>query len=188
MPASTGRPRKSCCATPGPSSRTYCRSGFRVLRKSTRSPADSIPQSHERNGRPHCRPLYFSLGPPRLSHNKRIPGLDTGIDPDALHLQVFVDGALAVFPAHAAVLVAAERRHEADGAVGIDPYRAGLDALGHAYRTAYVAGPYSRAETETNVVGDAHGIFLVLERDDRKYRAEYFFLRDAHLVVHAGEN
>src|SRR5512141_1231373 len=116
-------------------------------------PRETIGSGH-RDGR-----LRSGIG---SAHHERIAGLGAGVDPDAFHLQVLVDGALAVFPAHAAILVAAERRHEAHRAIRVDPYRAGLDALRHANRATYVARPHPRTKPKADVIGDAHSILLVL--------------------------
>src|SRR5258705_5065811 len=179
------RKHRSCCKSRRPSD-------YRAAQLSARF--STVPETTGVSRRTAARPdsthpFSASEGMGRGSaHHEWIAGLDPGIDPDALHLQVFVNGVLAVFPAHAAVLVAAERRHEADGAIGVDPYSAGLDAFRHAYRTTYVARPHPRTEPEADVVGDAHGILLILERDNGEHGAEYLFLRNAHPVVHAGEN
>ena len=37
------------------------------------------------------------------------------------------------------------------------------------------------------VVGDAHGVVIVLEGDDHQHRAEDLLLGDGHRVVHVGE-
>ena len=95
---------------------------------------------------------------------------------------------LAVLAAEAAALVAAERRHVADRAIGVDPHRAGRERSLTFDSAAHVAGPHAGGEAVARVVGDRDRLLLVLERDDRQHRAEDLLLRDAHVVVDAGED
>src|SRR5690606_2092746 len=107
---------------------------------------------------------------------------------DALGLQVFADHFLPALASNAAALVTAERRHVAHRAVGVHPYRAGLQLLGHAERPAHALRPDARRKPENHVVADRDRLVLVLERDHRQYRPEYFLLRDPHAVVNPGED
>ena len=70
---------------------------------------------------------------------------------------------LAVLAAEAAVLVAAERRHEADGAVGVDPDRAGAQPLAHLDGAADIGRPHAGGEAVDRVVGDRHRLLVVVE-------------------------
>src|SRR5436309_9017084 len=82
------------------------------------------------------------------AHHERVGGRGAGVDPDALALQVLVNGLSAVLTPEARILVATERRHEADRAVGIDPDHAGLELLRNANAASDAARPDARAETE----------------------------------------
>jgi len=84
-----------------------------------------------------------------------------------------IDGRLSTFASDGAHLVAAERRHEADGAIGVDPDRAGPDPVGHGEGAADVRGPDARCQPVDPVV---------LERNDREDRTEDIFAGDAHAV------
>src|SRR3954462_1205941 len=188
MPALTGLPRRHCCAMRATNSKACFRDAFPEPRRFARSAADRsrINSIKRKRGAKRAAPFFLKLT--ALSHHKRIAGLDPGIYPDALHLQVFVDRTLAILASYAAIFIATEWRHETHSPISVDPYRAGLDALRHADRSTHIASPHTRAEPKAHIVGNAHCVFLILERNDRQNRPEYFFLRDAHFIVHACEN
>src|SRR5690554_7916790 len=86
-----------------------------------------------------------------LSHHKRIGGSGTGVDPHTFGLHVFADGINAVFAAQARMLVAAKRRHIANGAVSIYPYRPRLNPLGHTEGPADITRPHAGPQTEVQI-------------------------------------
>ena len=48
--------------------------------------------------------------------------------------------------------------------------------------------PHACAQAVGDIVGDADGVFFILEFYHRQHGAEHFFLRNAHSIVDAGEN
>ena len=57
-------------------------------------------------------------------------GASAELDPGRLHLGVLVEGVQRLVAADARLLVAAERRGDVAAVVGVDPHRAGAQALG----------------------------------------------------------
>jgi hypothetical protein len=51
-----------------------------------------------------------------------------------------------------------------------------------------VGGPHAAGQAVLGVVGDAHGVVLVLVGDDDQHRAEDLLLGDPHRVVDVGED
>ena len=72
------------------------------------------------------------------------------------------------------LLEAAERRGHVAAVPVIDPDTAGSQFLGDTMAAAEIGGPDAGSQTEIGVVGDADGFFLIIEGDDRQYRAENF--------------
>src|SRR5437588_4721299 len=97
---------------------------------------------------------------------------------DDLHLRVTVHSLHAELAAEVRLLHAAERRDDAHRAVRVQRQHAGVDGPRHAERARSVAGPDRAGEAVHRLVGYPHGVGLVLERDDRRDRAEYLLARD----------
>src|SRR5439155_24160941 len=70
---------------------------------------------------------------------------------------------------------------------GVEPDHAGLPRVGHPQRAAHVAGPDVAGQAILHTVGDLDRVLLVLEGDHGQERAEYFFLRDPHFRMRAGD-
>ncbi|RMR50560.1 hypothetical protein ALP84_05222 [Pseudomonas cichorii] len=73
-----------------------------------------------------------------------------------------------------------------NGLVAIDPEGPGAYLFGNAMGTTDITGPDATGQAETAVVGDADGVFFVLERNRHDHRPEDFFL-GAVQVVGAGQ-
>ncbi len=84
----------------------------------------------------------------------------------------------AELAAEPALLEAAERRRDPHGAVRVDREHAGVERTGDAERSGSVARPDRAGEAVDRVVGDPHGVRLVLERDQRCDRTEDLLARD----------
>ena len=104
-----------------------------------------------------------------------------------LDLEVLVEARHAVLAADAAVLVAAEGQVGAVRGAAVDAEATGADALGHGERVLDRAGEHATGQAVLAVVGDAHRVVLVVERDDHEDRAEDLLLGDRHGVVDVGE-
>ena len=89
-----------------------------------------------------------------------------------------------VFPAVTAVTTATERAAIGHGPVCVDPYRAGIDRLGHPMRPAKVPRPNSGGETVFAVVRNFNGFLFVPEADDGKDWPEKLVAGNVHVVGH----
>lgn len=69
----------------------------------------------------------------------------------------------------------------------VDADEAGLDSAGHRQGVLQRTRHDVAGQSVFAVVGDANGVFLVVERDDREHRAEDLLLGDGHGVVDVGE-
>src|SRR5580704_9786775 len=107
----------------------------------------------ERNG--------ATLGPPRVA----FPLLPSAqLDPGRLDLSELVEGVQRLVAADARLLVAAERRGDVAAVVGVDPHRAGTQALGELEGLVDVRGEDRRSQAVYRVVGDAQRLLGVLHR------------------------
>src|SRR5436309_3327458 len=97
---------------------------------------------------------------------------------DVLDLRVTVHSMHAELAAEARLLHAAERRDHAHRAVRVEREHAGVDRPRHAERAGSVAGPDRAGEAVHRLVGNAHSVGFVVERDDRRDRAEDLLARD----------
>src|SRR3954470_16032137 len=96
------------------------------------------------------------------------------IDVHLFDVEVLLDAPFAEFASEAALLVAAPRRFDVGGLHVVDPDDAGAQRLDRTHRTEDIAGPDGRGEPEIRVVGDAQRVFLVVEWNHRRDRAEDF--------------
>ena len=110
---------------------------------------------------------------------------DTG---DILGLEEDLVAPGAAFTAGAAGLGAAEGLAQIAHVLAVDEAHAGFHRRGHAVRTAQVLGPHVAGQAVGDVVGLDDGVGLVDEGDQAGHGAEDLFLRDAHAVVHVGED
>src|ERR1700727_1603874 len=125
---------------------------------------------------------------PKLALNEGVRDLADRVDPDALFLQVFADRCETALAPNAGALIAAEGGKVAYRPIGVDPDRAGLEALGHGEGSPDALGPHARCKPVLRIVSDLDRLFLVVESDHREDRAEDFLLRDAHLGLDLGED
>src|SRR5215469_6099991 len=107
------------------------------------------------------------------------------IDVDRLPLRVEIDRADA-----ALAMPVAGSLHPAEGQVHLSPDRRRVDIGDARVKVAHrdeclvdIFRVQGRREPVLYAVRDGNGIFEVLARDNRNYRSEDFFLRDAHLRV-----
>src|SRR6202453_3023363 len=124
---------------------------------------------------------------PKLALNEGVRDLADRVDPDALFLEIFADRRETAFTPDAGTLVAAEGRKVAYRPIGVDPDRAGLEALSHGEGGPDALGPHARGKPELRVVGDLDRLVLVVESDYGEDWPEDFLLRDAHLGFDPGE-
>src|SRR5262249_21586717 len=121
-------------------------------------------------------------------HHERVRHLVGSGDPDALGLQIFPDRILTVLAAETRALVAAEGRHVADGAVGVDPHSPRLQPLGGRERPFHSLRPDPGGKAVRAVIADPDRLLVVAEADHRKHGPEHLLAGYAHLVVDAGED
>src|SRR5262245_27837471 len=124
----------------------------------------------------------------RCLHDKGIAAARTVVDPHALRLQVSLDGFHAVLPTQAGSLIATKWHAETDGAVGIDPDRAGANAFCHRRCALKRLRPHAGAQTVSDVVGNFHRLLFILKFDDGDRKAKHLFLGDTHPIVDARED
>src|SRR6266851_5796450 len=74
------------------------------------------------------------------------------------------------------------RLHEA-----VHEHRARLDLGGHALGAGAIPSPHRGPEPVRRVVGEAHGIVLVLGAYHRRHRPERLLVEGGHALVHGGE-
>src|SRR4029079_6315731 len=119
------------------------------------------------------------------------PSADTAsgeVDEDVLRLGVEVEGAHPELPPDPGHLVAAERRLRVDGAVRVDRDDARLESLRRPQRLADVAAPDRAGQPVRRRVGEAKGLLLGVEGDDRHHWPEDLLPGDSHVVRHAVED
>src|SRR6185437_26244 len=86
---------------------------------------------------------------PMAAHRQyRQPSASGGLDPDRLHVEVFLDVLLATLASVAAHLVAAERHRRVHRLVAVDPDGTRANAARELVRLGHVARPKPTAETE----------------------------------------
>src|SRR5882672_659354 len=83
---------------------------------------------------------------------------------DGFHFRVLVETGDSVLAADAAGLVAAERRVRAVARRAVEPDEAGTQPLGHRERVIDSAGHDVARQPVRAVIGDPHGVVLVVER------------------------
>src|SRR5262249_11245757 len=109
-------------------------------------------------------------------------------DEDVLELRVVVEREGAELAPDPRLLEAAERRGHAHRGVRVDRDGAGLERTGDPKRTGAVSGPDRPGEPVHGGVADTDRIGLVLERDDRRDRAEDLVTGRAVVVRNRAEN
>src|SRR5258707_14595548 len=83
------------------------------------------------------------------------------LDPGRLDLRELVEGVQRLVAADARLLIAAERRGDVAAVVGVDPHRAGTQALGELEGLVDVGGEDRRGESVDRVVGDGERLLGV---------------------------
>src|SRR5687767_13410105 len=96
-------------------------------------------------------------------------GVETSaeLDPGRLHLGELVEGMERLVATDARLLVAAEWRGDVATVVGVDPDRAGAQALGELEGLVDVGREDRRGEAVDRVVGHAERLLGIPDRDDR---------------------
>ena len=94
----------------------------------------------------------------------------------------------AVFAADSGLLIAAERHFHRCKVVVVDPAGARLQLTYHAMRARQVQREHARRKTLWRIVGAGDSLVLVAERQHAHDRTEDFLARDAHAVLHIGED
>src|SRR3984957_8368149 len=90
--------------------------------------------------------------------------------------------------AEAGIARAAPRQTHVGGPEGVHPDGAGLEPARESMYAGDVAAPHAGGEIVDRAVGDSECVLFFLERNDRRDRAKYLLLGDAHLVGDAGEH
>src|SRR5690242_6923862 len=93
-------------------------------------------------------------------------------DADVLRFREEPQRVGAAFAAHAGMLHAAEGRAQVAQHPAVDPDDAELQPLGRTLCAIQIRRPQRSRKTILRVVGDGERLVLVLERDQRDYRAE----------------
>src|SRR3984893_5173794 len=109
-------------------------------------------------------------------------------DGDGFYFGVVGEAVFAEFAADAGLLEAAERGGGVEDVIAIHPDGAGADAVGDGVGFGDVLGPDGGGEAVERFVGALDDFADVLEFENGHYRAEDFFLRNLHVVLHVGEN
>src|SRR5690606_26951631 len=105
------------------------------------------------------------------------------LDVGRLDLRVLVIGVQGLVASDAGLLVAAERHRDVAAIRVVDVDRTRPELARDAMGAVEIVGPERSLKPVDRVVGDAHGLFLVLEGDSRENRAEDFLLRNPHAVI-----
>src|SRR6218665_2101889 len=106
---------------------------------------------------------------------------------DVLYLRVLKNGVYAALLAQAGLLEAAKRSVDRDLDWVVDRDVADLKGVAHAQGAGTVARADHARQAVAAVVGDAHGVGLVAERNHHLHRTENFVLRNLHAVTALGE-
>ena len=102
-----------------------------------------------------------------------------------LRLEVLVEPGRPVLPADAAVLVAAEGQVGPVDHPAVDTEHAGADPAGHRQRPVQRCRDHRPAQAVVAVVGDPHGVIVVVEGDHHQDGPEDLLPGDGHGVVDA---
>src|SRR5215210_422171 len=103
-------------------------------------------------------------------------------DVDVLDLGVALERVHPELAAEPRLLEPAERRRHANGCIRVDGEDAGFDRPRHPHGPSDVPGPDRPREPERRVIGDAHRVVLVFERNQGGDRPEHLLTRDSILV------
>ncbi len=103
-----------------------------------------------------------------------------------LRLEVLLEPCDAHLATDARLLVAAERAVGAEVVAAVDREGAGPDAAGHRER-AVLAAEHRARQAVDRVVGDPHGVVVVVVGDDHEHRAEDLVLGDLAVGVDVGQ-
>src|SRR4051812_32546217 len=110
----------------------------------------------------------------------------TKVPTDVLGLRVLQEPGQPVLTTDSGALVAAERGHGGLRAgAAVEVHLAGADPPGDVHRPTEIPRPDGPTEPEVGVVGDAHGLGLVVEGDHHDDRTEDLLARDRVVVGEA---
>src|SRR5579862_9592206 len=119
------------------------------------------------------------------AQHERIGDWCTGrLNPNALCLSNLIERVGTVLPAVAAVATATERAAKGHGPVHVDPYRAGIERLGHPMCSAKIPRPHPGGKTVFAVVRNLDGFLFVAEADHGEDRPEKLVAGNVHVVGH----
>src|SRR5882762_9767376 len=110
------------------------------------------------------------------------------VDVDVLDLQVLVEAVRTELAPEPGLLVAAPRGLHGGRLHVVDPDYAGAQALDRPDRLEDVARPHGGGQAVGRVVGDADGVLLLVEGDDRHDRTEDLLAGDGRGIVHVVED
>src|ERR1700736_2569129 len=108
--------------------------------------------------------------------------------PDSLGFREVLERGGAVLPAKTRLARSSPWQPNIGVTVGVDPYRAGLQAGGHAMHPSDIRAPDARRQTIGGPVRDPHRILFVVEGNDRQDGSENLFLRDPHFMLNIREH
>src|SRR5688572_22828933 len=115
------------------------------------------------------------------------PTPSSGRPADCLGLGEDLQALDAALPADPGALVATEGGVGAVPLATVDGEGAGADPAGYGPGPVQVTGGDRPGQPVVGVVGDAHGVVVVLERDHHQHRAEDLLTGDGHVVGDVGE-
>src|SRR6202453_320748 len=110
------------------------------------------------------------------------------IDVDLLGLEIFLDAPWPQFPAESGLFVTTPRRLDVSWLHVIYPNNSRAQSFYHAKRLEDIARPNGCGQPVGCRVGDPQRFGFVRKRDDRRYRAKDFLLRDAGGIIHIVKN
>src|SRR5215475_8538343 len=116
------------------------------------------------------------------------PGGSNSTHAQVLYLEEVLDAVFRAFAAGAGFLHAAEGGDLGGNNSGVDADDAVFDLLRHAPDAADVAAVEIGGEAELGVVGEADGVLLGLEAEERRHRPEGLLARYLHLWRHVHED
>src|SRR5690606_2187735 len=102
------------------------------------------------------------------------PQPSASVDPDTLGVEIGVEVFDTTFAAIAAHAVPPEGHRRIECVIGIDPDGARADRTGNAVRLADIPGPHAARQAEGGLICARNHLVLIIERQDRNYRAEDF--------------
>src|SRR6202166_3197676 len=104
------------------------------------------------------------------------------------YFRVVGESIFAQFAPNPGLFKSAKRRGSIENVVAVYPHRSGAYVVGYRVSFGDVVGPNRGGQAVERFVGALNDFTDILEAKDGHDRAENFFLRDLHVVVHIGEH